>query len=532
MHRGAEIAPETAVFVKLGPLSRAPVMSVDSPLKPATPQSLGRYELLAAVARGGMGQVWAGRLRGARGFNKLVAIKTLLHQPGAEGRLESMLLEEARIAALIHHPNVVQTLELGEHESTLYLVMEWVDGESLSFVMNRAEERRGIPLLIAVNLVGQTLLGLHAAHELSDEKGSLLGVVHRDVSPHNVLITYSGVAKLVDFGIAKATNQQQTSSTEAGEVKGKFSYMAPEQIRCEEVDRRADVFAAGIMLYTLTAGRHPFKSQHLAGVVQKITSDEPAPRPSLIVPGYSRTLESVVMKALEKTAASRWSSAQEMLLALRNALPDAFAPGMDVQVKAFIGALMGDRATLRREELHRAQLLADSRIQSSASLAALKPGSSESASSLQALSIDEPAPAKESQSGSAPLTLPAPAKRSRVSLWVALGAIALFASGYLVSRGFSGTPSAASPPQAGMVELPRPAASPAVSVKALAEAPLLPATTPGPPSASAGPESSGPDAAVASSAATPPARRAVAPAGRSSVKQTKNRDLIAPDYAR
>src|SRR6187551_1389899 len=199
------------------------------------PQTLGRYELLTAVARGGMGQVWAGRLRGARGFNKLVAIKTLLPMPGSEGRLESMLLEEARIAALIHHPNVVQTLELGEHESTLYLVMEWVDGEPLSFIMNRAEERGRMPLGIGVNLVGQTLRGLDAAHELTDEAGAALGVVHRDVSPHNVLVTYSGVAKLVDFGIAKATNQG-SSSTQTGEVKGKFSCMAPEQIRCESVD--------------------------------------------------------------------------------------------------------------------------------------------------------------------------------------------------------------------------------------------------------------------------------------------------------
>src|SRR5262245_33919454 len=279
----------------------------DAPNPAPIPQTLGRYELLVPVARGGMGQVWAGRLRGARGFNKLVAIKTLLPMPGSEGRLESMLLEEARIAALIHHPHVVQTQELGEHEGALYLVMEWVDGEPLSFVLNRAEERLGVPLSIAVNLVGQTLLGLHAAHELTDETGAPLGVVHRDVSPHNVLITYSGVAKLVDFGIAKATNQN-SSLTDAGEVKGKFSYMAPEQIHSDDVDRRADLFATGILLYTLTTGRHPFKSETPAGVLHKITGDKPAPEPSAFIPDYPSELAAVVMKALAKDRDQRFGS--------------------------------------------------------------------------------------------------------------------------------------------------------------------------------------------------------------------------------
>ncbi|HYQ14168.1 MAG TPA: serine/threonine-protein kinase, partial [Polyangiaceae bacterium] len=193
-----------------------------------------------------MGQVWLGRLQGARGFNKVVAVKTLLPEEGDRARLEGMLAEEARLSSLIQHANVVRTLELGEHEGLLYLVMEWVDGEPLSFLQARAAERGGMPLSVAVALGSQVLAGLHAAHELSDDSGPL-GVVHRDVSPHNILVTYDGIAKLLDFGIAKAT-QQASPATDAGELKGKFTFMAPEQILGATIDRRCDVFSAGIVL--------------------------------------------------------------------------------------------------------------------------------------------------------------------------------------------------------------------------------------------------------------------------------------------
>src|SRR5262249_43332097 len=155
------------------------------------------YELLSTIARGGMGQVWLGRLHGARGFHKLVAIKTLLPASDEARQLETMLLEEARIAALIHHPNVVRTIEVGEDDGALSMVMEWVDGEPLSTVLAEAQAKQGFPIAVAANLIAQTLRGLHAAHELSDDSGQSLGVVHRDVSPHNVLVTYTGTAKLL-----------------------------------------------------------------------------------------------------------------------------------------------------------------------------------------------------------------------------------------------------------------------------------------------------------------------------------------------
>lgn len=349
-------------------------------------QVLGRYELLAQVARGGMGQVWVARLKGARGFQKLVAIKTLLPELRNDARIEQMLLEEARIASLIQHSNVVLTTELGEHRGYLYLVMEWIDGESLGFVLKRAEERGAVPLPVTVNLIAQACRGLHAAHELTNDLGAHLGVVHRDVSPHNILVTHSGVVKLVDFGIAKAMNQD-SSFTENGEIKGKYSYMAPEQVLGDDVDRRADVFSVGITLYLMTTGQHPFKSSEKANIIRAITSEDPPPSPSSVVPGYPRALEAVLMKALAKDPADRYASADALRVALEGAVPEAFAPRFEAQVKEYLTKVMGDRAAARREALRRFQLAADERL-IAADPGALPQLASQSDGSLRAIMID------------------------------------------------------------------------------------------------------------------------------------------------
>ena len=360
-------------------------MAEREPLSPG--QALGRYELLAQVARGGMGEVWAARLQGPRGFQKLVAIKTLLPELRDDPRIEKMLLEEARIASAIQHPNVVQTTELGEHREYLYLVMEWIDGEALSFVQKRAEERGDMPIEVAVHLVAQTCRGLHAAHELTSDLGVPLGVVHRDVSPHNILVTHAGVVKVVDFGIAKAMNED-LALTDHGEVKGKYAYMAPEQVLGDDVDRRADVFSIGITLYLLTTGKHPFKSGDKASVIRAITNDAPPPRPSTHVPGYPPALEAVVMKALEKAPDQRFATAEALQTALESALPEAFAPEFELTVRAFLAKTMGDRAIARREALRRFQLAADERRLSEMGSGALPLQPSQSAGSLRAIIVD------------------------------------------------------------------------------------------------------------------------------------------------
>jgi serine/threonine-protein kinase len=506
---------------------------VPTPDQSLTHQILGRYQLLVPVARGGMGQVWLGRLHGARGYRKLVAIKTLLAEEQDIGRLERMLSEEARIAGLIHHPNVVQTIELGEHEGMLYLVMEWVDGESLSFLSHRAAERGGMPLVVAVTLASQVLAGLHAAHELSDESG-LLGIVHRDVSPHNVLVTYDGVAKLVDFGIAKATNQV-SSTTETGEIKGKFSYMAPEQILGGAIDRRTDLFAAGIVLYLLTTGQHPFKHPNTAGVIHSITSDVPALPPSRVVPTYPARLEAVVMKALAKDPAQRWSSADEMRLALARAMPEAFTDTGRAALRDFMEHSVGDRKQARREAIRRAQVAADVHDLQSGTRPALQE-SSQSASSLRAIAVSQPAGPDAPEADSGDTEAPSTRKVRRPVKWMllsaALGACALvlaiaaqqgprthspasagFGSELSNSgaRDASPAPPASAPPSAAPPEL-----VPAPRVSAAPLAASEPATKPAAPRAAKKPGRPAP---------------ATAPAATPSAPAASRDDLIPPDYA-
>ena len=310
-------------------------------------QVLGRYELLLPVARGGMAEVWAARLHGSRGFRKLVAIKTILRGAIDDTRLEQMFLAEAELASRIQHPNVVQTLELGEHTGGLYLVLEWVDGLSLSALLGEASVHGGMPLDIAVNLVGQACKGLHAAHELTDENGALLGVVHRDISPQNVLVNFTGTVKVVDFGIAKAT-AAASALTEAGEGKGKLAYMPPEQLRGANVDRRADIFALGTLLYAMTTGRHPFRGDHPSTTLQNITDRASVPPPSAHVEDYPSALEEVVLKSLKKEPGERFATAHEMLQALERALPEALERSFDVKVAEFVAKVAGSSGAERR----------------------------------------------------------------------------------------------------------------------------------------------------------------------------------------
>jgi serine/threonine protein kinase len=323
-------------------------------------QVLGRYELLMPVARGGMASVWAARLKGTRGFQKLVAIKTMLPGLVDDPSFERMFLDEASLASQVRHPHVIEIMDLGEQDRILYLVMEWVSGEALSIIMKYAATRGGIPLPIAVHIATQTCRGLHAAHELRDSDGVLVGLVHRDVSPQNVLVTYDGVVKVVDFGVAKATARLDTQ-TEAGQLKGKIAYMSPEQLRGEKIDRRTDVFAMGILLYMMTTGKHPFRGDDQAQTIARISSDEPAILPSVLVPGYPVGLEACVMQALAKDSAKRYPSANDMLLGLTRALPAAMRESTDEEVSEFIRRLLPDRLERQKQAIKQALEQADRR---------------------------------------------------------------------------------------------------------------------------------------------------------------------------
>jgi serine/threonine protein kinase len=465
-------------------------------------KELGRYELLVPIAKGGMAQVWAARLLGSRGFTKLVAIKVIAAGGMDSTRLEQMFLEEASLAALIHHPNVVETLELGEHEGTLYLVMEWVEGESLHYVQHRAEERGGLPLTVALNLLGQACRGLHAAHELSGEDGRHLGIVHRDISPQNILVTYTGSAKIVDFGIAKATGRS-SSLTEAGEIKGKVAYMSPEQVRGAPLDRRSDLFALGILLFSLTTGTHPFRGTNPAETVKRIVCGEPVARPSELVPDYPKALEAVVMKALATEADDRWKSAEELLVALEEAMPKCFDSSATNQVRQYLHELLGDRARERRSALRLAQ-------------EALGIGKTpQTFSSLLALSVDRPSESSKSQrslpqtpASLESFTLPAPALHPQRKLLVAgVGAAALLG---VVGLGVLVGGSGPSPEQ-------HPAASPVVPVSAPAVTAAAPSLTEATATPSAAPvESAAPEPVASTKSKRSTRVRASSPAASAS----------------
>lgn len=319
---------------------------------------LGRYELLLPIAAGGMAMVWAARVKGTRGFQKIVAVKTMLSKLSEDAQFEQMFLDEAQLASQIRHPNVVEISDLGEQEGVLYLAMEWIDGVPLNQLMKTSKAAGGVPLPIAVRIVMNASAGLHAAHELRDAKGQLIGLVHRDVSPQNILVTYDGVSKVVDFGVAKAT-AMGGGATVAGQLKGKVSYMAPEQVRGEAIDRRVDIFALGIVLYALTTGKHPFRRESEAATMYTIASDEPVLSPRKFLPDYPASLEAVLLKALAKDAKQRYATASEFQRALDQCLPVAERANTDEDVGAFMRKLFGNKREESRAALAEALALAD-----------------------------------------------------------------------------------------------------------------------------------------------------------------------------
>ena len=291
-----------------------------------------------------MASVWVARLLGKHGFEKLVAIKTILPKYASDMRFQHMFLDEARIASRIEHTNVAQILDLGEEKNILYLVMEWVDGDALS-KLGRALEEKGatIPHGVALRILADTCGGLHAAHDLRGSDGTLLGVVHRDVSPQNVLVSTRGVAKLIDFGIAKARDRV-VGETNTGILKGKIQYMAPEQATGSVVDRRADIWAVGSILYQLLAGKAPFEGANQLATLHLLTLG----RPAVPIPRVHAAVQVVVRRALTHDPAKRFATALEMQAALENAMVEAKLTTTTAEVAAFCTEHIGERAITRK----------------------------------------------------------------------------------------------------------------------------------------------------------------------------------------
>ncbi len=333
-------------------------MSTNEKLAPGV--TLGRYELLLPIAQGGMATVWAARQKGSRGFQKTVAIKTMLPSLSEDPQFEQMFLDEAALAAKIHHPNVAEILDLGEEEDILYIVMEWVDGEALSTITKQAKKLNvTIQHHIALKAISQACLGLHAAHELKDDEGESLQLVHRDVSPQNVLVTYDGIVKLVDFGVAKAMGRAGGETT-AGQLKGKVPYMSPEQARGGNIDRRTDIFAMGIVLYRMTTGLHPFLGENDLVTMKNIIG-RPVPSPRLKNAQFPIELEQVILKCLQKEPEKRFQTMLELHQAIEKVQVSAGTAVVDDDVGSFVRSLLGDRGQKRRLALRDAVRALDER---------------------------------------------------------------------------------------------------------------------------------------------------------------------------
>jgi serine/threonine-protein kinase len=272
----------------------------------------GRYELLRKIAAGGMAEVFLARQWGEGGFFRDVVIKRLFRHLAEHPRALKMFQYEARLLAELSHPNIPQVFELGYEDSTWYLAMELVDGHTVADVW-RAGARAGnvMPMAVAAGVVLQAAEALHHAHERRDRGGNPLRIVHRDVTPHNAMLTRDGVAKVMDFGVAQTAARRDT---ESGAVKGTFSYMAPEQVRARPLDKRADVFALGVILYELTTGTRLYRGTDVQVMTAIVEQD--APPPSARVPGYPLDLEEIVMAALARDRQQRIPSAGHLALAL------------------------------------------------------------------------------------------------------------------------------------------------------------------------------------------------------------------------
>ncbi|MRG90765.1 serine/threonine-protein kinase [Polyangium spumosum] len=443
---------------------------------------LGRYELLLPIAQGGMATVWAARQKGSRGFQKTVAIKTMLPSLSDDPQFEQMFLDEASLAARIHHPNVAEILDVGEQDDTIYIVMEWVDGEALS-VLTKTAKRSNVPVpqRIALRIVRQACAGLHAAHELRDDSDQLLNLVHRDVSPQNVLVSYDGIVKLVDFGVAKALGRAGGETT-AGQLKGKVPYMSPEQALGQKVDRRTDVFAMGIVLYRLTTGLHPFLGENDLATMKNIIS-RPLLPPRMKNPSFPAELERVLLTCLKKDPNERYQTMLELDAALERVLALSGASVVDDDIGAFTRSVMGDRGQKRRAALRDAVRAADERAAGIAmSPGAAQPHIHEAVSDIAitrmnsaltsfptsmpqhaTTSIIPPSPESYAGGAMAGSFLPStpPQKSNRAGLFVAVGAVtALSLAGTFMFLRTTMAPGAPSGNAAGAVAPAPPTATP------------------------------------------------------------------------
>lgn len=293
-------------------------MQTDSGIAWRMAEKVGPYEVSELLAAGGMAEIFLGQKPGPGGFEKNLVIKRITKKLIGDREIEAMFVDEARVQALLDHPNIVQIYDFGEEKGSYYIAMELVRGATLRWVIDNATAvRRPIPVQHALRVAADVLCGLHYAHERLDEDGTPLRLIHRDISPVNILVSRSGIAKLCDFGVAKS--EMQSVMTKAGIVKGKFRYMSPEQLNAEPLDRRADLFAVGAVLWEMLVGRRLFDQPTDDDVVNAIRGGD-YPAPSELRPGVARGVDRILRRALSPVRERRYKSAREFQLACEEML--------------------------------------------------------------------------------------------------------------------------------------------------------------------------------------------------------------------
>ena len=459
---------------------------------------VGRYELIHRLAHGGMATVYLGRAKGQAGFEKVVAVKVIHPHLADEDEFVGMFLDEARIAARIHHPHVVEILDLGESDGVYFMVMEFIEGENLS-ALTRALAGDRLPIAVSLQILADTLEGLNAAHELCDPDGEPYKLVHRDVSPHNILINLDGWAKVGDFGIMKAAGKR--SNTKTGELRGKLAYMSPEQARGAALDHRTDLFAVGVIAWELLTGKRLFASGTEAATLDKVMRCEiPTLEASGVAiddPQLREALQRMLDRALARDPEQRPASAAVMLGEVKRLLRrvDELTLPSHKEPRAYLGAVMSRffrrrveyaRAALRRTGEHDA-LAASSKewpIESTVHMGP-RPGTGPIATADRTPTLGSgirPIPQTGTNpvlTGSGSLTMPHPSPLIQWALWLLLpmlGAGIAIAAMLVFGPGFGGRQAPAPSPvlEGDAAGLPTPTVQTATQYQPVAQRPTPP----------------------------------------------------------
>jgi eukaryotic-like serine/threonine-protein kinase len=413
--------------------------------------TFGRYELLKRLAGGGMGEVYLARQRGIDGFQKLLVIKTLLPHLCEDEEFIVMFKDEARVTAGLIHPNICQVFEFEQVDGIYYMAMEYLRGEDLRRLW-KACEQNGTPLTVPFicRIVSDAAAGLDFAHGLRNSEGQPYGIVHRDISPQNLFVTFEGGVKVIDFGVAKAAGRSQHTRT--GALKGKYSYMSPEQVAGENVDNRSDIFALGIVLHELLTGHRLFKADSDVQTLARVR-DCVVPPPSQLNPRLPAGLDAIVLKALAKNPDDRFRTAQELRLALEDWLTQGRMSASSAHLAEFLKLVYAGRLS---KEARLGPLLGEDGFSGPAPGASITPASVRTPAARQGEATrNERTPAgtrvSELDPGPAQATASSFGKPRR--LWVAIaGAVAAVAVAIvIVSRPVSG-PAPASAPAAAIAE--------------------------------------------------------------------------------